>query len=163
MPRWHFRNRSHPRKGMCRMGAVSGVHGCESGFHLSLWFSRWASDSASRLCSQMAAPRWQVEGHPRHCTGRLLLPELPHAMGPPAAGCLTQLDCCWRCAGAGSALLAAACLPFSSELCPSPLLSCCAGASRLYWVFNYHYIQRYADAMQNSQWGWARWTQEKHS
>lgn len=78
---------------------------------------------------------------PMHCTGCLLLPELPHATGPPAAGCLTQLHCCWGRVGAGSSLLAAACLPYSSELCPSPLLPCCASASGLYWVFNYHNIQ----------------------
>lgn len=121
------------------MEAVSGVGGHESGFDLSLSFSRWASDSAYSLCSQMTAPWWQMEGHPRHCTGCLLLPELPHGMEPPA-GCLTQLDYCWRCVRAGSALLAA-CLPYSSELCPSPLLAWCATASGLYWVFSYHNIQ----------------------
>lgn len=123
MPRWHFRNRSHPGKGMCRMGAVSGVHGHKSGFDLSLSFSRWASDSACSLCSQMTAPRWQMEPHPGHCTGPLLLPELPHAMGPPAAGCLTQLDCCWRCVGGP----ACCCLPalfFWVMPQPAPVLLC---------------------------------------
>ncbi|OWK64417.1 hypothetical protein RLOC_00002166 [Lonchura striata] len=83
-----------------------------------------------RLCLQPVlpddSPTMADGGTSTHCTGHLLLPELPHAMGPPAAGCLMQLSCCWRCVGAGSALLAAACLPYSSELCPSLLLCCCA-------------------------------------
>lgn len=141
MPRWHFRNRSHPGKGMCRMGAVSGAHGHESGFDLfpvifqvSLGLCLWSvlpDDS----------PTMADGGTSQALHGAFAAPRAATCHGTPAAGCLTQLDCCWRCAGAGSALLAAACLPYSSELCPSPLLSCCAAASRLYWVFNYHNIQ----------------------
>lgn len=72
-----------------RTGAVSEVHGHESGFDLSVWFSRWASDPAYALCSQTLAPRWQTEWHPSpaspgHGTGCLLLPELPACCGTPS-------------------------------------------------------------------------------
>lgn len=160
MPRRHFRNRSHPGKGMCRMGAVSGVHGHESGFDLSLWFSRWASDSAYGLCSQMTAPRWQMEGHPRHCMGPLLLPELPHAMGPQLLDAWPSSTAAGDVLGlAQPCLLLPVCLTLLSyapaRSCPVVLLP--PGCIEFSIITIYS-----ADAMQNSQWGWACWTQEKH-
>lgn len=93
----------------------------------------------------MTAPRWQTEGHPLlPCTALGVCCSqschTPRDLQPPdawpsstAAGDVLGL--------ARPCLLLPACLPYSSELCPSPLLSCCASASGLYWVFNYHNIQ----------------------
>lgn len=138
MPRWHFRNRNHPGKGMCRMGVVSGVPGHKSGFDLSLSFSRWASDSAYSLCSRWHAHDGRWRDIPGTALGVCCSSQSCHTPWDP------QLDAWPSSTAAGEVSgLAGPCLllPYSSELCPSPLLACCASASRLCWVFNYHNIE----------------------
>lgn len=121
--------------------AVSEVHGQESGFDLSMWFSRWSSDPASSLCYQT----WSCDSRgsdtrtpsiplpPVTAKGRLLLPDTSCLTPSPARLLAETL--------LGPVPPTWCCLPCSSEWCPSPLLSHCAPASGPSCIFNYHNIQ----------------------
>lgn len=148
--RWCFRSRNHPVKD-AKDGSISEVHGRESGVDLSMWFSRWASHPACAPCSQMFGPMTAEE----ETSGVLLFPWDPQLPGPDPLRLLLASSG-GDAAGAGFALLAAVCLSYSSELCPSPLLLCRASASGLCWVFNYPHVQMLCKTACRA---WAGWTQ----
>lgn len=108
------------------------------------------------LCLQSVLP----DNSPMMADGgtcQALLPELPHTTGPPAAGSWPSstaagdvLGLVWPC------LLLPACLIVLSyaPACSCPVVLVPQGCIEFSIITIYS-----ADAMQNSQWGWARWTQ----
>lgn len=148
MPRWHFRNRNHPGAGWdlsVECMAVNLVLICPCNF-----------PGEPRTLPAVCAPRWQPHG------GRWkdmpgTAPRAATHHGTPSCWILTQLTAAgdvlglvWPC------LLLPACLIVLSyaPACSCPVVPVPRGCVEFSIITIYS-----ADAMQTSQWGWARWTQ----